>query len=134
VAELALGKTVSADSSETLNPATAGNDGSKTTRWCAANGTVGHYWTVDLGSAHALTSVEIDWEFDNRAYGYTVGTSMDGTTFTEAVDRTANATMEAFSTVPLAVTARHVRITATALPALPSTTWASFWEVRVFGR
>ena len=61
-ANIAQGKTASADSSETANPAARGNDGSTTTRWCAANGNTGHWWKVDLGASYNLSGSEVMWE------------------------------------------------------------------------
>src|SRR3954467_8566926 len=45
-ANIAQGKTASADSAQTANPAASGNDGSTTTRWCAADGNLNHWWKV----------------------------------------------------------------------------------------
>jgi hypothetical protein len=146
IVELAGSKTASADSEEnntTSNPpkvnlASSGNDGLSSTRWCAANAGQ-HYWQVDLGATHELVRVEIDFEYPAQAsgyaYGYTVGTSGDGATFTTAIDQRANTgtTMMQMAQFPAATTGRYVRITVIP-PTTNPATWSSFWEARVYGR
>lgn len=135
--------TATADSEQTnpAHPATHGNDGMTATRWCAANGNTGHYWTVDLGSVHPLSRFEVMWEYPNQAtglsYGYLVSVSDDGATFASAIDRRSNTDVmqTQSSDFPPSTSGRYVRITVTALPAsMPQATWASFWEARVFGQ
>jgi hypothetical protein len=126
---LALGKTASADSAQTANPVASGNDGSATTRWCANDGNLNHWWMVDLGASHALTGSEVMWEFA-RNYKYKVEVSTDNTNWTMAMDKTANASTAQTQTDNFTATARYVRITVTGLAA---STWASFFEFRVFG-
>jgi hypothetical protein len=132
--------TATADSEETSptpHPAVDGNDGSTTTRWCAANGSVGHYWTLDLGAVHLLSRFEVMWEYPSQAvglpYGYVVSVSTDGTTFTPSIDRSANTetVQTQTSDFPPSTSGRHVRITVT---TLPMRSWASFYEARVFGQ
>jgi beta-glucanase (GH16 family) len=125
---IAQGKTASADSSETANPAARGNDGNTTTRWCAANGNTGHWWKVDLGASYNLSGSEVMWEFA-RNYKYKVEVSTDNTTWTLKVDKTANTSTAQTQTDNFTATARYVRITVT---GLASGTWASFFEFRVF--
>ena len=50
-ANLALNKPASADGSLPGREPFYGNDGSTTTRWSAVNGSIGHWWKVDLGSS-----------------------------------------------------------------------------------
>jgi hypothetical protein len=132
-----------ADSEQTnpAHPASHGNDGMTGTRWCAANGNTGHYWTLDLGSVHPLSRFEVMWEYPNQAmglsYGYLVSVSDDGTTFNASIDRRTNTDVmqTQASDFPASTSGRYVRITVTALPAsMPQATWASFWEARVFGQ
>lgn len=147
VVELARGKSASADSEEnntTSNPpkvnlAASANDGSATTRWCAASGGE-HWWQVDLGATHALSRVEVDFEYPtqaaNTSYGYRVGVSVDGATFTTAIDQSTNTstTMTQMASFPASTSSRYVRITVIPPTTTPSATWASFWEARVFGQ
>jgi alpha-L-fucosidase len=147
VVELAQGRTASADSEEnnaTSNPpkvnlAGSANDGSATTRWCAANGGP-HYWQVDLGASHTLSRIEIDFEYPtqamNTSYGFVVGVSNDGTTFTPAIDMSANTsvTMTQTAMFPASTQGRYVRINVTPPTTTPQATWSSFWEARVYGQ
>jgi beta-galactosidase len=131
---LALNRTASADSEETGkgNTAAKGNDGSTATRWCANDGNLNHWWKVDLGASHSLTGSEVMWEFGGRVYKYRVEVSTDNTTWTTMVDKTNNTSTAQTQTDNFSATARYVRITVTGLPTSP-TTWASFFEFRVFG-
>jgi hypothetical protein len=132
--------TATADSEEAttsqMHPATHGNDGNATTRWCAANGNANHYWTVDLGAVHEVTRVEVTWEYPPAAaglpYRYRIDISSNGTTFTPSIDKTANMEVTSTQTVsfPASTMARHVRIVVT---GLPTGAWASFFEASVFG-
>ncbi|HEX6764055.1 MAG TPA: discoidin domain-containing protein [Polyangiaceae bacterium] len=131
--------TASADSEQTnpAHPASHGNDGLTATRWCAANGSTGHYWTLDLGAVHPLARFEVIWEYPTSAvglpYGYVIAVSNDGTTFTTAIDRstTTNTMQIQTNDFPAATSGRYVRITSV---SLPTGAWASFFEGRVFGQ
>jgi beta-glucanase (GH16 family) len=127
---VAQGKTASADSQQSNNTAAKGNDGSTTTRWCANNGNLNHWWKVDLGSSYNLSSSEVMWEYNGRIYKYKVEISSDNTNWTLKVDKTNNTSTAQTQTDPFSGTARYVRITVT---GLASGTWASFFEFRVFG-
>jgi hypothetical protein len=132
VPSLAQGKTASADSAETVNPAANGNDGNTGTRWCAADGNVNHWWKVDLGASFNLSGSEVMWEFDARNYKYKVEVSTDNANWTLVVDKTATTNATQTQNDPFTATARYVRITVTGLPTSP-VTWACFFEFRVFG-
>jgi hypothetical protein len=129
---LALGKPATASSAESANPAANGNDGNTLTRWCAANGNTGNWWQVDLGAPTSLSGSEVVWEFDGRNYRYRVEVSSDGSTWTTVVDKTTSTSTAQVQTDAFSATSRYVRITVTGLPSSP-TTWASFFEFRVFG-
>jgi alpha-L-fucosidase len=131
VVELAKGKPTTAKTVQAANPASNGNDGVDTTRFCAANGNTGNWWRVDLGAVHALTRVEVMWEFA-RQYNYLVEISSDDESYTTVVDRSTTTDSAQTQTLPFSATARYVRITATALPTTPPT-WMSFFEVKVYG-
>ncbi|HEY3593872.1 MAG TPA: discoidin domain-containing protein, partial [Polyangiaceae bacterium] len=90
VIELASGKPATASSEQTSkgNLAGLGNDGIPTTRWSAADATTPKWWRVDLGAAHHISRVEIDWEFP-RPYGYLIEVSTNDTTYATLVDRSA---------------------------------------------
>ena len=130
---LSQGKTATADSEQTGNLAPAGNDGSLTSRWCAANGAVGHNWKVDLGQSSTLTKLHIVWEKNATLYKFKVEGSTDNAAWVSLLDETNATSTMADQTYPLspAPTARYVRITVTTLP--DANTWASFFELQVYG-
>lgn len=131
----------SASSSQSANPPGGANDGNLMTRWCEDGRVLPVFWQLDLGTSHSLSRVELVWEYPERQfYGYTIGVSDDSTQFpaTPAIDNTksqstANTQIATFAPQ---VSGRYVRITVTSLPpnAPPIETWASLYEVRVFGR
>jgi hypothetical protein len=131
--------TATADSEQTnpSHPASHGNDGLTATRWCAANGNTGHYWTLDLAAVHPLARFEVIWEYPASAVGlpyrYVVSVSNDGTTFTSAIDRstTTNTMQIQTNDFPSGTNGRYVRVT---VVSLPTGAWASFFEARVFGQ
>ena len=128
---IALNKTATADSSQSGREPAYGNDGSTTTRWCAANGNTGHWWKVDLGASYSLSGSEVMWEFSGRVYKYKVEVSTDNVNWALVVDKTNNTSTAQTQRDNFTATARYVRITVT---GLQSSTWASFWEFRVFGQ
>jgi hypothetical protein len=129
---ISQGKTTTADSEQTGNDRAFGNDGSLTTRWCAADGAAGHYWQVDLGRSFTLGKIQINWE-KAALYQFKVEGSQDGNVWVGMLDQTmsTNATANQSYTLPTAPSARLVRITTTSLPA--SNVWASFFEFQVYG-
>ena len=128
---LALSKTASADSAQTANPASKGNDGNYGTRWCANDGNTGHWWTVDLGSSMNITGgTQVKWEQNGVSYKYKIETSNDNINWTLKADKTASTSTDQFQSDPFTGTARYVRITVT---GLPTGVWASFWEFKVIG-
>jgi cytochrome c peroxidase len=129
VNNLALGKTASADSVQTGHAAGDAVDGNQTTRWCANDGGLNHWWTVDLGSSYSLAATEVMWETAAKIYKYKVETSTDNVNWTLKVDKTNNTNSNQTQRDNFTGTARYVRITVTGLdPAC----WASFFEFRVF--
>lgn len=127
---IALGKTATASSTQSGNLASNAVDGNSSTRWCAANGNLNHWWMVDLGSSQSITGTEIMWEHGGRVYGYRIETSNDASNWTVRADKTNNTSTSQTQTDNFTTTARYVRITVTSLQA---STWASFFEFRVMG-
>jgi hypothetical protein len=131
---LSQGKPATADSEETSKGHLAGlgNDGDMTTRWCAADGAAGHYWQVDLGQSYTLSQFKISWE-KALVYQFKVEGSPDGTTWSPLLDQTTSTNSVASQSYNLtgAPSARWVRVTTTTLP--DTGTWASFFEVQVYG-
>jgi len=112
--------------------ATLGNDGDLSTRWCAADGKANHYWQVDLGASHSLTSVSLQWE-KASAYKFKVESSNDAAAWSVILDETQSSTATAAQTydLPANTVGRHVRITVTG--GLSMLIWASFFELQVIG-
>jgi uncharacterized protein YjdB len=126
---IALNKTATASSFETANTVAMGNDGNLTTRWCALDGNVNHWWKVDLGALSDITGTEITWE-RNFAYKYKIEVSTDNSTWTMAADKTANTTTNTVMSDNFSTSSRYVRITITGLAI---DVWASFFEFKVWG-
>jgi hypothetical protein len=129
--DIAVGKPSTASGEQGSRPASNGNDGSATTRWCADNGATGHWWQVDLGATTAITGTEVTWEFA-RNYRYRISVSTNGSTFTTVADRSASTSAAQTQGDTFAASARYVRITVTGLPT-DVETWASFSTFSVFG-
>ena len=132
-ADIARGCATTADSVETSkgNLAAHAVDGDTATRWCAADGGTGHWLTVDLGSARAVTGARVAWEFDGHRYGYRIDGSLDGTHWTTLADLTGTTDTSQVQTVAFAASARYLRLTVTALDA---GYWASVRSFEVYDR
>ncbi|KOV69623.1 Tat pathway signal protein [Streptomyces sp. NRRL WC-3618] len=132
-ADIAAGKTATADSEETSKGNTAAKavDGSTATRWCANDGSTGHWLKVDLGSTRPLTGTRISWELDKTNYRYKVEGSTDNSTWTTLVDNTATPGTRQVQTAAFQAQARYVRVTVTGLPA---GVYASIRNLEVYDR
>lgn len=131
---LSRGQPVSADSEQAskLHYASDGNDGDTSTRWCAADYKLNHYWEVDLGTSFTLSSVHIVWE-KAISYQFKVESSTDHDSWSLALDQTqaSSAVAEQRHSLPPGTVGRYVRITVTG--GISTTAWASFYEFEVFG-
>lgn len=128
-----------------FHPPRYANDGDLTTRWCAEVKTLPQWWQLDLGATRALSRIEIVWEYPGQAlgytYGYEIGVSDSATQFPSlpAIDNNANQSTAKTQIASFApqTAGRYVRVTVTSLPpdmVNPDfETWASIYEVRVFG-
>jgi hypothetical protein len=132
---LSKGKPVTTDSEQShkLHFARDANDGDRSTRWCATDSKVNHYWEVDLGSSFSLSALRILWE-KNTAYLFKLESSVDRVVWTVELDKTASnsASTDQHYVLRPGATGRYVRITVTG--GLTPTSWASFYEAEVFGR
>lgn len=129
---LALNKLATADSNQTSigNTANKGNDGSKATRWSANDGGLNHWWKVDLGATHKITSTQVMFQYA-RNYRYKIEVSTDNIAWTVVVDQTKTTSSAQTRTDSFtAISARYIRITYTYLPFY---TWASHYEFQVYG-
>lgn len=142
--EVRLFGTATSDSEEVSKGNMAGNvlDCNMSTRWCASDLNTGHYVTIDLVGTHLLSRLEVMWEYPSWAVGgiyeYTVEVSVDSLAYTMAIDKSANTetTQTQSADFPSAKSARYVRLTVVGLPrptASGQVTWASIYEVRIFG-
>lgn len=109
-----------------------GNDGDRSTRWCARDWYSNHYWEVDLGESFNLNAVRILWE-KNAAYLFKLESSVDRSAWSVVLDKTQSNAVAAdqHHRLPLGTTGRYVRITVTG--GLSYNVWASFYELEVFG-
>lgn len=126
---IAIGLPSYASSEQSGNLISYGNDGNTSTRWCAVNGEIGHWWYVDLNDLVNISGVEIMFEKNNTKYDYEIYSSKNGTDWTLVLDKTNNTKMtqtqtEYFTTGMI----RYVKIVFT---GLESSTWASMYEFRV---
>lgn len=130
---VALKKKATASSEEKGkgNTAEKGNDGNLSTRWCANNGDLNHWWEVDLETPYDLIGSEVVWEFQDRPYGYRIYVSADHTHWDCVIDKANNTSITQTQTDFFTATSvRYVRIVIT---SLSPGSWASFWEFRIFG-
>jgi alpha-L-fucosidase len=131
-ADIAAGMTATASSSESTKGNTAAKavDGSTATRWCANNGSTGHWLKVDLGAAKSVTGARIAWESDATNYRYRIEGSTDNVSWTTLADRTDTTTSQV-QAAQFSASARYVRVTVT---GLPSGVWASIRNLEVYDR
>jgi len=91
-----------------------------------------HYWQVDLGASRTLARIDIVWEKSTN-YKFKIEGSADNSAWAMLVDQQAttnSASAQSYS-LDTSPKARWVRITVTGLPN--NSTWASFFELQVFG-
>jgi beta-galactosidase len=77
----AQGKAATANSVEGDHAAAAAVDGDTATRWCAGSGDPNQWWQVDLGEVQQIRYLAIDFEREEKNYGYQVKASTDGSTW-----------------------------------------------------
>ncbi|MEV6210690.1 alpha-L-fucosidase [Kitasatospora sp. NPDC051914] len=131
--DIATGRTATSDSEESSKGNTAAKavDGATSTRWCAADGSTGHWLKVDLGSTRSLTGTRIAWELDNTNYRYKIEGSTDNSAWTTLADLTATTATSQVQVAQFRTRARYVRVTVT---GLPDGVWASIRNLEVYDR
>ncbi len=128
---LALYKNSFTDSQQSGYTASKGNDGNLSTRWCAADGSNNHWWTVDLGALYNISGSEVTWEKSGKVYDYKIEVSADNSNWSLKVDKTNNTSYQQVQADGFyANAARFVRISVT---GLEPDCWASISEFKVFG-
>ena len=126
---IALSKQASAGSQQTENPASAGNDGNASTRWCAGSGEFPQTWEVDLGKPYDLIGIKILWE-QSQAYGYKIDGSLDQQNWELLVDQRNNTAVAQCSKEAVSGKARYLKITVT---NVSGNKWPSLWEFEAYG-
>jgi hypothetical protein len=129
----ALGKQASASSTQSGQSlvASSANDGNASTRWCAASADTAQWWQVDLGQMQSIRYLSLDFEREEKNYGYQIKVSTDGSQWQTAATKSTSrmprwgGPTESFHDVD--VQARYVRVEFT---QLQDGAWAS---IREFG-
>jgi endo-1,4-beta-D-glucanase Y len=122
------GKAVTASSTEGAGfEAAKAVDGSTSTRWASAEGHDPEWLRVDLGSAHAISRVRLNWEAA-YARAYRVQTSPDGSVWTDVYSTSTGD--GGTDDLTLSGSGRYVRVYGTAR----ATAYGySLWEFEVYG-
>ncbi|MFS8099722.1 discoidin domain-containing protein [Lentzea alba] len=102
-------------------------DGNTSSRWASAEGHDPEWLRVDLGSAHTISRVRLNWEAA-YARSYRVQTSADGSAWTDVYSTAAGD--GGVDDLTLSGSGRYVRVYGTAR----GTAWGySLWEFEVYG-
>ncbi|MEC0091206.1 discoidin domain-containing protein [Paenibacillus macquariensis] len=126
-----LNKPASTDSQQNSNPASAGNDGDESTRWCVAEDKNPHYWQVNLGGKYDLTGSKVIFEKAGKAMMYKIEVSSDAANWTTVIDHMNNTTIteQVRTDNWTAKGVEHVKVTVMGYPEL----WAGFREFEAYG-
>ncbi|WP_164716281.1 discoidin domain-containing protein [Paenibacillus whitsoniae] len=119
---LALGKTYSASTTWSASyAADKAFDGSTSTRWSAASGSLTNQWlSVDFGTSTTFDQVMVKEASFQRVTAYKLQSSNDGTTFTD-IAGTAGTTIGASKTINFTgVSARYLRLFVTSASDVPT--------------
>ena len=115
---VALNKTVTADSQQSNHPASAVTNGSVNPGWSPSGNGASHWLSVDLKYVYNLTGTQVIWGDTDQPYRYRIDTSLDGVNWRTVVARIqppATRDINAVRYDSFASTkARYVRITVTA--------------------
>ena len=126
---LSQGRPVTASSVQPGSTWEAANaeDGNTGTRW-SSDFSDPQWLEVDLGAAHPITKVVLDWE-TAYAVAFQIQVSDDGTTWTDIYSTAAGT--GGSQTLQVSGTGRYVRMYGTQR----GTPWGySLWEFQIFGR
>jgi glucose/arabinose dehydrogenase len=129
--DLTPGSTATASSTENANYAASNAiDGNTATRW-SSQFSDPQSITVDLGEAHSVTGVKLNWEYAHGT-AYSIQTSADGSTWRTASysTTTGDGGIDDITFTTAAADTRYVRLTGTTR----GTPWGySLWEFQVYG-
>jgi beta-galactosidase len=132
---MAQGKPATASSfqKEDSHEASCANDADRVTRWCANTADTGQWWQVDLGEVKSIRYLEIDFEREEKNYGYEIKVSRDESTWETIITKSTSrmprwgGPSQIFHDVD--TQARYVRIEFT---NLQEGAWASIKEFAVY--
>ncbi|WP_018755586.1 glycosyl hydrolase family 95 catalytic domain-containing protein [Paenibacillus terrigena] len=126
-----LNKPATSDSQQGNNPASAGNDGNESTRWCVADDKNPHYWLVNLGGKYDVTGSKVIFENGGKAMLYKIEVSSDAATWTTVIDHMNNTTNieKVRKDNWTAKGAQYIKVTVMGYPEL----WAGFREFEAYG-
>jgi hypothetical protein len=132
---LALNKPATASATESdEHAASKANDGDDDTRWCADGDSVPQWWQVDLQTPATITGISIKWEFDEKVYKYVVEGSPDNEKWTTLSDQSNTTVSKQTQTLTFDKPAEGIRYVRIRITGLDDGCWASFFEVKVFGK
>ena len=110
------------------------NDDNTATRWAASSGNFPEWVTLDLGSQHSVSEVELMFAFQGTSgdcYDFSIETSSDNVNWTTHVNQNPNWNTAQTQRYGVGANARYVRIT---VAGAPGSYRASLYEFRVFGQ
>jgi hypothetical protein len=129
---LALKMPSTASSQEKNHAPADGNDGDPKTRWCAVSAALPQWWQVDLQNPSNLGGAEIKWEKDGKKYQFILEGSVDNQIWQTLSDQSNS--QSATQTESIQFTASGIRYVRIRFTALDTGCWASFFELKIFGK
>jgi hypothetical protein len=129
----AQGKTATAGSSQAGHAPEHATDTDNATRWCAAAADPNQWWQVDLGEVRPIRYLALDFEREEKNYGYQIKASTDASTWQTLVAKDTSRNprwggpTQIFHDVD--VRARYLRIEFT---RLQDRAWASIKEFAAY--
>ncbi|MFY9256079.1 MAG: discoidin domain-containing protein [Fuerstiella sp.] len=128
---LALGKSVSAKSTQSGNENKNLTDGRLDTRWCPDGGQTNEWVTVDLGEAIHVKNLRLHWERrKGSTYWYTIEASADGEQWKTIVDESKSDSKDGIRTH--AVDSPDTRYLKTTFLGCSTNGWGSIWEFEAY--
>jgi len=86
----ANGRPATASTSQDEHPAQHVTDGAKDSRWCAATADPNQWWQVDLGETRTIRYLAIEFEREEKNYGYEVKISDDASAWKTIVTKSTS--------------------------------------------
>ena len=128
---LALGKSVTAKSTQGGNENKNLTDGRLDTRWCADGGQTNEWVTVDLGESIHVKNLRLHWERrEGSTYWYTIEASADGEQWKTIVDESKSDSKDGVRAH--AVDSPDTRYLKTTFLGCSTNGWGSIWEFEAY--